>query len=250
MTIILEIKNLTKRFGGIIAVNNISFNVKQGEVLAIVGPNGAGKTTLLNLISGFIRPDYGKVIFKGRDITGWEPDKVADIGIARTFQIPRPLHRLPTVFNIIIPLLSNRIRRITGGLGDEIIRAIDILEEVGFERDSEYIRKPAGLLPHGYLKRVELARALALRPELLLLDELLSGLSRPEVMGLMPLIIKFKDRGLTMIMVEHRIREAMAIADRMLVLHKGELIIEGKPNDVLKDERVLEVYVGGGEEFA
>lgn len=244
MTILLEVKNLLKRFGGITAVNNVSFNVSKGEIIAVVGPNGAGKTTLLNLISGFIKPDSGKVFFKGKDVTGWSPEKMANIGIARTFQVPRPLHRLPTVFNIVIPLLSSRVKRLTGGYGDEIVRAIDILEEVGFERDSDYIKKPAGQLPHGYLKRIELARALALRPELLLLDELLSGLSRPEVMGILPLIDKLRERGFTILMVEHRLKEVSTIADRMLVLHKGELIAEGDPNDVLNDEKVLEIYVG------
>ena len=206
--------------------------------MAIAGPNGAGKTTLLNLVSGFIKPDSGKVFFKGKDITGYPPHKTAELGFARTFQIPRPLHHLPTILNVVISLLSPRIKKLTGGLGDELVRALDILEEVGFERDSEYIQRPAGLLPHGYLKRVELARALALRPELLFLDELLSGLSRPEVTSILPLITKLRETGFTLLMVEHRVGDVATVADRIIVLHRGEKIAEGKPEKVLSDERV------------
>jgi branched-chain amino acid transport system ATP-binding protein len=247
---ILKIDNLHKRFGGIKAIDDVSFTVNEGEIIAVVGPNGAGKTTLLNLISGFIKPDKGKILFKGRDITGMSPSKIAELGIARTFQIPRPLHKLPTIFNIVIPLLSPRVKRLTGGVGDELVRAIDILEEVGFERDSDYIRKPAGLLPHGYLKRIELARALALRPEILLLDELLSGLSRPEVTSILPLLTRLKDRGFTIIMVEHRVRDVSAIADRMIVLNEGVKIMEGTPEEVMTNEKVIEIYVGRRGELA
>jgi len=196
--------------------------------VAIAGPNGAGKTTLLNLVSGFIKPDSGKVFFKGKDITGYPPHKTAELGIARTFQIPRPLHHLPTILNVVISLLSPRIKKLTGGLGDELVRALDILEEVGFERDSEYIQRPAGLLPHGYLKRVEL----------LFLDELLSGLSRPEVTSILPLITKLRETGFTLLMVEHRVGDVATVADRIIVLHRGEKIAEGKPEKVLSDERV------------
>lgn len=241
---LLKINGITKRFGGIIAVNNVSFEVSKGEIMAIVGPNGAGKTTLLNIINGFVRPDSGKIYFKDRDITGLPPHKVSELGIARTFQTPRPIHKLPTVYNIILPLLSPRIKKTTGWLGDELVRAIDLLEEVGFERDSEYLWKPAGSLPHGYLRRVELARALALRPEIILLDELFSGLSSPEVRGILPLLVKLKERGLTLIMVEHRVKDVAEIADRVIVLHKGEKIEEGRPDEVLKSEKVLRVYLG------
>lgn len=244
MSKILRVENVTKRFGGIIAVKNVSFEVDEKEIVAIVGPNGAGKTTLLNIINGFVKPDEGRIYFRDRDITGLPPYKIAQLGISRTFQTPRPIHRLRTVFNIIVPLVSPRIKRTTGWFGDELVRAIDILEEVGFERDSEYLWKPAGLLPHGYLRRVELARALALRPELILLDELFSGLSSPEVRSIIPLLLKLRDRGLTLIMVEHRVKDVSEIADRVIVLHKGEKIEEGDPETVLKSERVLRVYLG------
>ncbi len=244
MSIILKVVGVTKRFGGITAVNNVSFDVKEGEIIAIVGPNGAGKTTLLNIINGFVKPDSGKIYFRDKDITGLPPYKISELGIARTFQTPRPIHKLPTVYNIIVPLVSPRIKKTTGWFGDELVRAIDILEEVGFERDSEYLWKPAGQLPHGYLRRVELARALALRPDMILFDELFSGLSSPEVRSIIPLLMKLKERGLTLLMVEHRVKDVSEIADRVVVLHKGEKIEEGPPDVVLKSKKVLQVYLG------
>ena len=170
---ILRVENLSKNFGGVRAVVDVDFQLPRGELLGIIGPNGSGKTTLVNLITGFVKPDSGKVIFEGRDITGRTPYRIAELGIARTFQMVRPFGELPAFKNLIIPLYSDRVRMLSGGrYGDRDAVAKDLLEEVGFERESSVTYKAAGSLPHGYLKRLELAKCLALRAELIILDEL------------------------------------------------------------------------------
>ncbi|MEM2370886.1 MAG: ABC transporter ATP-binding protein, partial [Candidatus Bathyarchaeia archaeon] len=233
----LSVENVVKSFGGVRAVSNVSFSLERGALLGIIGPNGAGKTTLINLITGFIKPDKGRILFKGMEITKLPPYKIAEKGIARTFQIVRPFLHLPAFKNLIVPLYSRRVRRLKGGgLGDRDNVAIDLLEEVGFERDSAVPFKAASSLPHGYLKRLELARCLALRPELLVLDELFSGMSMSEVAATVPIIEKLKDSGLTIIMVEHRLRELFRIADRVIVMNFGEKIAEGKPSEILENE--------------
>ena len=192
-TPILSVKNITKRFGGVTALKNVSFDVNQGDVLGIIGPNGSGKTTIVNSITGFIKLSEGKVAFKGKDITGKKPHKIADMGVTRTFQVMRPYYSLPAYKNLVIPLFSPRARR-TGGwrgggkLGDRHTVSIDILEEIGFERDSYIPFKTASTLPTGYLKRLELARCLALKPEVIICDEVFSGLSMSEIASMVPLI--------------------------------------------------------------
>jgi branched-chain amino acid transport system ATP-binding protein len=189
------------------------------------------------------------VTFKGKDITGWQPHKIADIGIARTFQIMRPYHSLPAYKNLIIPLWSPRARK-TGGWrgggkhGDRDTVAVDILEEIGFERDSKVPYKLASTLPTGYQKRLELARCMALRPEIIFCDEVFSGLSMSEIAGMVPLIEKMKTEGITLIMVEHRLRELFKVATRVMALNFGEKITEGEALDVIEDKRVREAYLG------
>ncbi|MDW8002961.1 MAG: ABC transporter ATP-binding protein [Deltaproteobacteria bacterium] len=245
MNDLLVVDNISKSFGGIRAVSNVSFSVKKGTILGIIGPNGAGKTTLINLITGFTKPDQGKVIFKGKDVTGLPPYKLVDEGIARSFQLVRPFLHLPAYKNLIVPLYSKRVKGLRGGkYGDRDNVAIDLLEDVGFERDSAVPYKTASSLPHGYLKRLELARCLALRPELLILDELFSGMSMSEVAATVPIIERLRDEGLTMIMVEHRLRELFRIADRVLVLNFGEKIAEGKPSEIVENELVKAAYLG------
>ncbi len=188
---ILQVKEVTKAFGGILALNRISFDVHEGDVLGIIGPNGSGKTTVVNCITGFIKMSSGKVYFRGKDISGKPPHKIADMGITRTFQIMRPYYSLPAYKNLVIPLFSSRAKR-TGGwrgggkLGDRNTVGIDILEEIGFERDSYVPYKTASTLPTGYLKRLELARCLALKPEVILCDEVFSGLSMSEIASMVP----------------------------------------------------------------
>jgi branched-chain amino acid transport system ATP-binding protein len=247
---VIQVKELTKSFGGIVALNQVSFDLQEGEVLGIMGPNGSGKTTLINCITGFVKPTSGKVIFRGRDITGMPSHRVADIGIVRTFQIMRPYYSLPAYKNLIVPLFSPRAKRFPGSgkLGDRDAVALDILEDVGFERDANVPYKPAGALPLGYLKRLELARCIALRAEVMLCDEVFSGLSAAEISSLVPLVEKVTMEGATLIMVEHRLRELFQVAPRVVVLSFGEKIFEGAPNDAMQDERVKEAYFGKGKE--
>lgn len=242
---ILQVHELTKDFGGVRAVDNVSFNLKEGDSLGIIGPNGSGKTTLVNLITGFIRPDEGNIWFQGKRITGMRPHRIPQLGLSRTFQMARPFYQLPAYKNLVIPLFSRRVRSLTGGkYGDRDAIAIDLLEEVGFERDSFVPFKPASVLPHGYLKRMELASCLALRPKLIILDELFSGLSLAEVSSTVPIIEKIQTERKTLIIIEHRLRELFRIVDRVIVLNFGRKIAEGTPKDVMENEEVKEAYLG------
>ncbi len=242
---ILSVANLSKAFGGVDAVFGVSFDLAEGEALGIIGPNGSGKTTLVNLITGFVRPSQGQISFRGKNITGLMPYKTASLGIARSFQMVRPFAQLPAYKNLIVPLYSSRVRKRSGGkFGDRDEIAIDLLEEVGFERDSFVPYKPAGSLPHGYLKRLELARCLTLEPDLLILDELFSGMSLSEVASILPLIQKIKAGGTALIMVEHRLKELFRVVDRVIVLNFGKKIADGVPSQVLEMEEVKKAYLG------
>jgi branched-chain amino acid transport system ATP-binding protein len=249
---ILSVREVTKAFGGIMAVNRISFDVNKGDILGIIGPNGSGKTTLINCITGFVKMTSGKALFKGKNITGKAVHKIADLGLTRTFQIMRPYYSLPAYKNLIIPLFSPRAKR-TGGwrgggkLGDRDTVGIDILEEIGFERDSYVPYKIASTLPTGYLKRLELARCLALKPEVILCDEVFSGLSMSEIASMLPLIERLQMDGITLVMIEHRLRELFRVANRVMVLNFGEKLVEGTPDEVMADERVKEAYFGSEE---
>jgi branched-chain amino acid transport system ATP-binding protein len=246
---ILEVREVTKTFGGIIALNRVSFDVDGGEILGIIGPNGSGKTTVVNCITGFVKAASGRILFCGRDITGMRPHRIADMGVTRTFQIMRPYYSLPAYKNLVIPLFSPRARR-TGGwrgggrLGDRNTVGIDILEEIGFERDSYVPYKLTATLPTGYLKRLELARCLALKPELIICDEVFSGLSMSEIASMVPLIERLQMDGITLIMIEHRLRELFKVANRVMVLNFGEKLVEGPPAEVMADTRVREAYFG------
>ncbi len=242
---ILQVRDLTKDFGGVRAVSQVSFDLNGGESLGIIGPNGSGKTTLVNLITGFTRPNQGEVFFRQKKITAMMPHRIAQLGLSRTFQMARPFYQLPAYKNLVIPLNSPRVKRLIGGrYGDRDSTAIDLLEEVGFERDSTVPFKPASILPNGYLKRLELARALALRPDLIILDELFSGLSMAEVASTVPIIEKLQSEGKTIIMIEHRLRELFRIVDRVLVLNYGRKIAEGTPKEVMESEEVRGAYLG------
>lgn len=242
---LLEVNQLSRRFGGIQAVDSVSFKVQAGELLGIIGPNGSGKTTLVNLISGFIRADSGQVLFMEQNITHLPPYRISQLGLARTFQMVRPFYHLPAFKNMIIPLSSPRVKQQLGGkYGDRDAIAKDLLEEVGFERDSAVINKVASVLPHGYLKRLELAKCIALQPELIILDELFSGLSLAEVASILPIIEKLLVEGKTIIMIEHRLRELFRIAHRVVVLNFGQKIAEGKPEQVMQGDEVRKAYLG------
>jgi len=248
-TIILSIRGLSKSFGGLKALVDVSFDVHQGEIYGIIGPNGSGKTTLINCITAFVKPDGGRVFFRDREITRWPAHRIAQAGITRTFQIMRPYHTLPAYKNLIIPLWSPRAKRHGGWRGggkhgDRDTVAVDILEEIGFERDSRVPYKLAATLPTGYQKRLELARCMALRPEVIFCDEVFSGLSMSEIAGMVPLIEKLKMDGVTLVMVEHRLRELFRVADRVMALNFGEKIAEGAYTEVIEDKQVKEAYLG------
>lgn len=247
--VILETKDLCKYFGGIKALDEVNIKVKKGELLGVIGPNGAGKTTLFNLITGFYKPTRGKIIYEGKEIQGLPPAKIALMGIARTFQIVRPLKRL-TVFDNV--LIACGYRNYAGlsfvkrwDREEYFKKAEKIIKEVGLE---DYMDMPAGTLPLGYLRRLEIARALALDPKIILLDEVMSGLSVSEIEEIKALIRKLKVSGLTIIFVEHNVPVAVELSERMYVLNFGKVIAEGKPEEVIRNKSVIEAYLG--EEYA
>jgi len=242
---LLKVSQLYKNFGGVQAIQNLSFELAEGELLGLIGPNGSGKTTAVNLITGFVKPTEGEIAYRGKNITGRAPYKIVRMGIARTFQMVKPFYQLPAYKNMIIPLYSPRVKkRIGGKFGDRDAVALDLLEEVGFERDSYVAYKPASVLPQGYLKRLELAKAIALDPDLIILDELFSGLSLAEVASIVPIIEKLRQEGKTIIMIEHRLKELFRIADRIIVLNFGEKIADGKAAEVMQSDAVKSAYLG------
>ncbi len=245
---LLVVHDLLKTFGGVQAVSRLSFNLSKGELLGIIGPNGSGKTTTVNLITGFVKATAGKVLFNGQDITNWAPYRIVRLGIARTFQMVKPFYQLPAFKNMIVPLYSPRVKGLAGGkYGDRNAVALDLLEEVGFERDAQVAYKVASVLPQGYLKRLELAKAIALQPELMILDELFSGLSLAEVASIVPIIEKLLLEGKTIIMIEHRLKELFRIANRLIVLNYGRKIAEGSAGEVMESDEVKKAYLGSEE---
>ena len=247
-----EVENLTKRFGGLSAVNGISFQISRDEIVGLIGPNGSGKTTLLRLITGILKPDSGKVRFEGKDITGSKPWAIVNQGIAGTFQVARPFRRLPIIANVMVACLSPRAMKRGEWVKTIEARALDALEFVGI---SDLALEPASCLSHGDLRRLEIARAIATDPELLLLDEPFSGLNPAETELLAKSIRRLHkggrfgrlhSEGPTMIIIEHKLAELMKIVDRVIVLDFGELIADGIPEEIVKDERVIEACMGRG----
>jgi branched-chain amino acid transport system ATP-binding protein len=225
------------------AVNNISFHVDEGEMLGIIGPNGAGKTTLFNLITGYLKPDSGKVKLGSEDITGLSPDKVANKGLARTFQVVRPFRHLPTIANILVALESPRGKRKIEYIKTPERKAMEMLEDVGL---SEMMLEPAENLSFGDLKRLEIARAMALEPDIVLLDEPFGGLSPIETEYMVKSIERMHLDGHTIAIVEHKLHALMRLVKEVIVMHNGEKIAEGTPEEVAKNDKVIEVYLGTG----
>ncbi|MEM2394682.1 MAG: ABC transporter ATP-binding protein [Candidatus Bathyarchaeia archaeon] len=238
---LLEVEKLTKRFGGLIAVNNVSFQVDEGELLGIIGPNGAGKTTLFNLITGYLKPDSGKVKLRGEDITGLSPNKIANKGLARTFQIVRPFRHLPTIANVLVALQSYRGRRRIEWIKTPERKAMEMLEDVGL---SDMALEPAENLSHGDLKRLEIARAMALEPEIVLLDEPFGGLNPVETEYMIKSLQRIHLDGHTLVIVEHKLHALMRLVKRVIVMHYGEIIAEGTPKEIAENKKVIEVYLG------
>jgi len=234
---ILQAENVKVMFGGLTAVNRVSLTVEKGEVFGLIGPNGAGKTTLLNVIAGFYKPNEGAILFQGRNITGFSPEKICNIGISRTFQVPRKFHKMTVLENVLVASTFG-IQRPDKS---PVQLAQDALELVNFKKSSSI---SANTLNAAELKRLDLARALASKPSLLLLDEPASGLTPKELEGLMALVRQISGTGVTIIVVEHLMKMIMNICDRMAVLVYGEKIAEGSPEEIGSDRRVIEAYLG------
>lgn len=238
---LLEVEKLTKRFGGLTAVDNLSFCVDKGEIVGIIGPNGAGKTTLFNLITGYLKTDSGTIRFNGEDITGLPPHKIVNKGLARTFQIVRPFRHLPTIANVLVALNSPRGKKRIEWIKTPERKAMEMLEDVGL---SEMMLEPAENLSHGDLKRLEIARAMALEPELVLLDEPFGGLSLIETEYMVKSIQRMHLDGHTIVIVEHKLHALMKLVKKVVVMHNGEKIAEGTPEEIANNKKVIEVYLG------
>jgi len=239
---LFEIKNLTKNFGGLRAVDNLNLFINEGGILGLIGPNGAGKTTVFNLVNGFFSPDSGGILFKGENIEGSRPDVICKKGIGRVFQLVKPFGDMTVLDNVVVGVFSRVV-----SAKEAKKEARSVLDFVGLLKKKDIL---AGSLTIADRKRLELARALATEPKLLLLDELFAGLNPKETEEAVALVQKIRDMGVTIFVIEHVMQAVMTLSERIAVLHHGKKIAEGSPQEVAKDEDVIKAYLGGEYVFA
>ncbi|MBI5056418.1 MAG: ABC transporter ATP-binding protein [Nitrospirae bacterium] len=233
---LLSVKNVSMFFGGLAAISDVSFEIRKGEILGLIGPNGAGKTTLFNVVNGFYHPSKGEVFFSGNKISGLKPHRICKLGIARTFQVVKPLQRMSVHDNVIA---SAFLRAKNRARAEETAR--ETIDFAGLSEDRDVISKS---LPLGKRKKLEIARALATQPELILLDESFAGLNPSELDESIEIIKKIKQRGITIMIIEHHMKVIMSISDRIVVLNYGQKIAEGTPHEIGHSPLVIEAYLG------
>jgi branched-chain amino acid transport system ATP-binding protein len=238
MTILLSVQGVSKTFGGLLALSNVTFDLPEGQILGLIGPNGAGKTTLFNAINGVYPPNEGRVMFRDRDVTKAKPYDHARLGMARTHQIVQPLNELSIRENVMVGACFGHENQ---HLGNAAMIADEVLEFVGLTARADQL---AGSLNVAQKKRLEMARALAARPYLLLLDEVLAGLNHSEIEGMVQTVLRIREQGITIIMIEHVMKAVMNVSDRILVLDYGQQIAEGSPEEIAGNEKVIEAYLG------
>ncbi len=238
MSNLLEVRGVSKRFGGLIAVSEVSFDIGEGEILGLIGPNGAGKTTLFNVVNGVYKADQGTITFAGKDITRYSPDKIVHLGLARTHQIVKPLNDLSVLDNVTVGACFGR-ENLDKAEARKV--ASEVLQQVGLGDRADTLARSLTIAGK---KRLEVARALAAKPKLLLLDEVLAGLNPTEVATMIELVRKIRDSGVSVLMIEHLMQAIMSLSDRIVVLNLGRKLAEGRPEEVVHNSEVVEAYLG------
>ena len=239
MTALVSVEVLSRRFGGLTAVDAVSFEVETGSIVGLVGPNGAGKSTVFALLGGSLRPSRGRIRFNGRDVTGWRPERAARAGVCRTFQVMRPFVSMTVFENVMVGAL---LRHYTLGSAGKVADHCIELVGLGHKRDAN-----AATLSTGQRKRLEMARAMATGPRLLMLDEVTGGVDQRSIPGLMEVISRLRAEGMTLLVIEHNMRVITGLADRIVALHLGKVIAEGPPSEVMRNKTVVKAYLGGAE---